>query len=120
VSSFYTELRATANDLLLEFGRAMTISDEAAGTYQPGTGIAPKAPASFACTGAMFDYDGLEFDGSAVIRGDRRIYISAESITKAPKVGMRVTVGAELWHVVNTKTIDPGGIDVLYDVQVRR
>ena len=124
--SFYTDLRSTADTLLRDKGQAMTLTQIAAGAYDPDTGTSTPTEAEHPVRGAVFDYSertiagSATADGTLIQAGDRKVLLSAQGLTVVPAPGWKLTIGAVVWQIVNVKTSDPGGVAVLYTLQVRR
>jgi hypothetical protein len=116
----YDKTAATASRLLARFGAPVTVTRETAGGYDSETGTTTD-PTSQVWTpiGVKLDYSQKEIDGTLIKAGDQRVYMSAEPGLD-PKTGDAVTLGAEVWRVVDSRTLAPAGIAVLLDVQVRR
>jgi hypothetical protein len=117
--SFYSEMAATALELLTEFGMSVTLNRVTPGAYNPATGTSAPSSAAHAGIGAKFDYDQDEIDGTKIRTGDQRVYI-APSRAVTPRTADTLTIGSELWQVVASRPLAPAGVVVLHDVQVRR
>ena len=120
MSDFYSGLAQTALRLLQEYGQPMTLTRRTAGAYNPATGAATITSTTADAQGAIFDIRGKEFDPQMVQVGDRKIIMAAVGLDFAPEPGMHVTVGADEWSVVQAGAINPGAVDVIYKLQVRK
>lgn len=65
------------------------------------------------------DYRASEIDGSIVQREDRRLLVAGESIAFVPSTDYEVIDGAVVWQVVNVQQVQPGSVEIMYDLQVR-
>lgn len=120
MSDFYADMAATAAEMLAEFGMAVTVTRTTPGARDPDTGtLAAGTTQTWVPRGVKLDYAAREIDGTLIQAGDQRVYMSAISGLK-PKAGDTVTIGAEAWRVVVSRTLAPAGVAVLLDVQVRR
>lgn len=120
--TFYADMAATAHELLAEFGLAMTLArpSSSAPAYDPTTGEAtPVSPGTYTVTGAKFDYIVSEIDGSSVLFGDQRVYLSTSGGV-LPRPGDTLTIAGSVFRVMRVSELAPGGTAVIYDVQVRR
>lgn len=116
----YAKTAATALRLLTRFGATVTVSRETAGAYDPVTGTnAAGTTQTWTPSGLRLDYSQREIDGTLIKAGDQRVYMSAVAGLD-PQTGDTVTLGADVWRVVTSRTLAPAGTAVLLDVQVRR
>ena len=51
--------------------------------------------------------------------GDQRVYLSTDGAVP-PKPGDTLTIGSDVFRVLRAGNLSPAGVDLLYDVQVRR
>lgn len=116
----YNKTAATALRILTRFGAPVTVGRETPGVYDPETGTnAAGSVQSWTPQGVKLDYAEREIDGTSIKAGDQRVYMSAAAGLD-PTAGDTVTLGAEVWRVVASRTLAPAGVAVLLDVQVRR
>lgn len=120
----YSALATVADELLIEFGRAVTIRRQTAGAYDPATGSATVTTADESGHGAIFDFGlhqaGTQFAaGSMILSGDKQLLLSPTGVTE-PKPGHLAIVGADTWNIVSVKTTAPAGTAVLYECQLRK
>ena len=115
----YAKTAATASRLLARFGAPLTVSRQTPGGYDPDTGTTTAVTTqSWVPVGVKLDYSQREIDGTLIKAGDQRIYMSVVSGLD-PQAGDVVTISAEAWRVVASRTLSPAGVNVLLDVQVR-
>lgn len=119
-ATLYASLRATALRQLGDKGRAMTLHQATAGTYDPTTGSAPVTETDYACTGAEFPYPAVLIDGTSIQAGDRKVLLAAQGLEATPDVGDSLTAGATRYRVIAAKSIAPNGTVILWQLQVRR
>ena len=114
----YADLAATAVELLADFGMSMTLTrpTDIPATYDTTTGVAtPVGPDTYTVIGIKLDYSVREI----VQAGDQRVYLSTDGAVP-PKPGDTLTIGADVFRVMRAGNLSPAGVDLLYDVQVRR
>lgn len=116
--SFYANLAATARRLLAQFGTDATLTRTTTGAYNPVTGTASQATATYSCKAARFDYAQRDVDGTMIKTGDQRIYMDVQDMVM-PQTGDTITLGDRTYVVVTARSIDPALTAVLYDVQAR-
>jgi hypothetical protein len=116
--SFYADMANTANDLLGEFGQAVTLTRQAAGAYNTATGAATVTTSVQTGIGAVFDYGTRDIDGTLVKQGDKKLLLSAIGIT-APVVDDTVTVNSVVYTITHIKTLSPAGTGVLITCNLR-
>lgn len=117
----YTELAATAVDLLRELGQPITLTREGGtGVYDPQTGtVHDAADLTYTVNGVALDYTARERDGTFIRVGDRRVYLDP-SLPVDPRPGDRLALsdGTAL-TVVTSSPLSPAGVVLLHDVQAR-
>lgn len=117
--TFYSDLAADALELLREFGQSVTLARTTPGTYDAATS-APSAGSSvtYTGTGAVFDYSQRDVDGTNIRTGDRRVLLATSGMVM-PRTGDTITIGSTALTVVIGREINPAGVPVLYEAQVR-
>ena len=79
--------------------------------------IAPPATIiTYTGVGVLTEYEQEEIDGTNIKREDKKILTID---VPEPIFGDVVTIGGTKYQVIYTQKISPGGVDVLYKVQVR-
>ena len=117
----YTRARATAERLLARFGQAGSIrrtTTTGGDAWNPGSGTTTTT--GYDCTVALLDYKDMEIDGTRVVQGDRKAYISTSGLSITPSNGDQLRVGSVDHAIVDIKQINPAGTVVVYMAQVRR
>ena len=123
----YSEIADVTDEILEEFGQAVTLIHINEGTYVPGTGWVPADPAETiqAGIGAVVDWDSNHIDGTLILIGDKRLLLSSLNTAglalTAPVLGDTVTDAAGIVYtlVAPLKTVSPAGTVVLFDVNLR-
>lgn len=124
-TAFYAEMQATAQELLEDFGAPVTLTKEAiagVGYDADGNPQAPIPAVSVSGVGARLNYTGdtkqafVEATGTVIMTGDCRLLYKGG----APEIGMVVTLSGIKWRVVAFMPIDPAGIVVMYELQLRK
>lgn len=118
--SFYTDLRATADALLIDKGAMLTFTRSAAGVYDPATGTAAVTLTDFTVTGAVFDYPDAAVNGTDILTGDKRVLVSAQNLTVVPTTGDYITIAGAKHSIIRIKRLAPAGVAVLYTLQARK
>ncbi len=120
----YSEIADVADEILEEFGQAITLTHVEPGTYVPGEGIT-NTTTTQAGTGAVVDWDARQVDGTLILIGDKRLLLSplntAGTALTAPVLGDTATDAAGVVYTLVTplKTVSPAGTAVLYDCNLR-
>lgn len=115
--TFYSDLAATAVELLAEFGIDMVLEIET-GSYQPG-GIVVSSTSTETVKGVLLDYSQTERDGTMIRQEDQRVYLSPDLKTE-PKTGHKLIIDGKKFEVVQSKPLKPTDTVLLHEVQVRR
>lgn len=120
----YTSLATVADELLAEFGQAVTITRNTPGAYDPNTGTVAITTATQSGTGAVFDFglhqSGQSFTaGSLIVAGDKQLILSPTGVSE-PRPGDLAIIGGATWNIVSVKTTAPAGTAMLYECQLRK
>jgi hypothetical protein len=119
----YAPMAELADELLTEFGQALTITTSVVGEYDPATGTTSSSVTSHEGYGVLLDY-GLHGSGSyntpgtLVQQGDKQLLLSPDLVTP-PQMDDVVTFSQVNYTIKNIKAISPAGVPVLYDCNVR-
>lgn len=57
-------------------------------------------------------------DGTRILQSDQRVYLDP-LIGVTPQVSDTLTIGSEIYSVVDSRPLNPAGVVVLHDVQIR-
>ena len=118
--SFYGDLAKTADELLAEFGRAVTIRINTPGTYDPETGTTTVSTADHIGYGCTFDYGASAIDGTMIVQGDKQLYLSPVGMPE-PGIDDLAIIDGVTWRITPpVKVIAPAGVAVLYDCNLRK
>ncbi len=115
----YNNLKNTARSLLAKFGQSMTLTKYLVGTYDATTGENSSTTSETTDIGVIMPYgDGLKASENSLIKADdQQIFIQMATV---PSVADKISVAGVVYDVVSVKAIEPAGINVLYELQVRK
>lgn len=115
----YSELAQTARELLAEYGQDVTFTRQSSAVYDNENGQVSATETTFSGKGVIFTYkNGVsQVNGSLIEKGDQELYLEGNTL---PVPGDTVTVANVSYKVVYVMAIEPAGINVLYQIQVRR
>ena len=115
----YANLKATARKLLANFGQTITFTRTSEPVYNNDTGELTSTTVTFSDMGVIFPFrDGVtNVAGSLIQAGDQEVFWQG---TTAPIPTDRLTVSGVDYNVIAVMPIEPGGTNVLYQLQVRR
>lgn len=120
----YAATAKTADRIIAKQGATASLTYAQTGAYNPTTGgVGTSAPATVDVRAVMFDYAEILINGSTIMVGDKQVYISAVGVSIDPQITgdlMFPKVGGNLYKIIKVKPLSPAGIDVLYELQVRR
>ena len=123
--AYYDRAIAVVERQLTKKGAPVTLTKEglAGGGYDADGNVqAPIAPVSVTGVGARLNYTGetkqvfVEATGTVIMTGDCRLLYKGG----APEIGMTVTLSGIKWRVVAFMPLDPAGIVVMYECQLRK
>lgn len=118
--SFYTDIRATADALLLSKGAVVTFTQAVVSAYDPATGTATPTLTDYPLTAVVFDYPDEQVNGSDIMTGDKRVLASAQNLAALPTPSDYITISGERHSIINIKRLAPAGVAVLYTIQARK
>ncbi len=120
--AFYDEMAVMALEMITEFGQPVTISKTDLGEYDPELGgEAPGATIEQIAQGILLDFTGQEFQNNSLIKqGDKKLKIAAQGLAWVPGLLDKVVAQGRCWSIVPPlKEINPAGMPILYELQVR-
>lgn len=123
---FYINKRdVTAYNMLVKKGFDITLVSQTDDVIDPNSGVitTPGTVTNTVTKGLMRFFSQDEVDDKNILSGDAQVLLSAKDLAEAgivPDTEMRVIVKDVTYFVVRNTPTTPGGIDVLYRLQVRR
>jgi len=118
--TFYAEMAAVADDLIVEFGQSVTHRVQSGTAYDPETGSSVVSYVDSIGHGCVVEFDKKLIDGTKITMGDKLLLLSPIGVTE-PKDGDLLVIAGETWNVVApVSVVAPAGIACLYEVQLRK
>lgn len=116
-----SDLRASALQLLRDFGRSLTLRQTTPGTYNPADGsTSAPPPIDYTGVGRIGDYRDSVIDGQLIRQGDRRCTIILDNSSVLPSVGDTVLIGGTpRYTVVRVQVREVSGVTVVHTLQLR-
>ena len=117
-----TDWAAAAADVadgIAEAGFAAAIVRKGAPTgpeYNP----TPGTPAEHACTVVQSSYRQHERDGTLIQAHDLKFLVSTDGLDIVPTPEDELKVGGETYQIIDVAPLAPGGVTIMYTMQVRR
>lgn len=70
----------------------------------------------------FLDYSVKEIDGTTVLQGDQHCFAVPDNVSDAvePTSKARIVRGTQVWTIVKVTPLNPGGVVIYYDIQVRQ
>ena len=116
-AELYNALKATATDLIAEFGLPVTFKRTTAGTTDPITGAQTGGSnGDFEAVGVVTTFSRNLIDGTTVREGDRLLVV--ESKTPVLMDDRPVLDGRE-WGIVGIEPAKPGTVLIVQRVHIR-
>ena len=75
------------------------------------------SPVDFTVNVILDDYNRTEVDGTTVQRSDKKVLVDAATVV--PSTADLLVVNGQVMQIVSVKTINPGGVALMYEVQAR-
>jgi len=118
-TAFFIEMRDdVAQEMIDDFGRPVTLimAGQEAGFGQYGNAVGATPDVSVSGLGCSLNYKIGEIDGSVIQMGDARLLYKGET----PEIDMTVTLEGVKWRIVALNPLNPAGILVMYNLQLRK
>lgn len=121
MAGFYEDTRATADEILREFGAAGLVTRKVpGGDYDPDTGTTtPDTEVSQQCTAVVLPINQKLVNGTTVLATDEQAYLSAVGLT-IPAATQTLTWQGVDYTIMDVKNLAPAGVSVLVEMVVRR
>lgn len=113
----YAKAAASAKRQLERFGRLVCLRRVTTGEYDPATGAAAQKIVDHEATCVFLDYAQRDIDGTRIREGDRRVLMAPDA--PRPLTGDAVVIDDQVLGVVAARVMEPAGVPVLYELQVR-
>ncbi len=111
----YSRMKNTAYRLIDRFGQSLPFTREIGETYDPATGTTTSTTENYSADVVWGDYNKDEIDDTLVKQGDARLIVAASVL-----IDDRVTYNNKEWRVVDVSPLNPGGVELYTEAQVRR
>jgi len=120
----YTAIRKNAAATIKKNGKAIKIIVPGGTAYNPVTGTdTPGADVTYSGRAVETQYTQAERDGTMVKASDRRFLVSGLQDSGAAlaqmATGQRIEVASVKLEIVNVMPLNPGDVNIIYEVQAR-
>lgn len=127
----FVSFQNLAERLIEENGRTISLvrRDQANFTdpNKPWRGSTDVDEITVVVKGVFIEYEKMDFDGSLVRRGDKRLLVAAKSVTDESSASNlkiedydEVLDGGTRWKIITAELIEPGDLRIMFDIQVRQ
>lgn len=113
----WTAVASDVTAALAEVGMAATLTRPGTGPTTPWDATAVTPGAALAVTVMRDTWTRRKVDGALILADDMFFLMDSAS---APTINDRLSIGGEEWRVVRVTPTSPGGVNVLFEVQLRR
>ncbi len=119
--SFYEGLRdGVVKSLLTQYGMGMHLLVPSEGTFDPETGgLTGVTETAVAVTGVSGKYLKAQKSGTSIHNRSQYVYLSPSGMTVVPTASHRLRVSGLEYEIVSVEVVAPGGVTVLYQLEVR-
>lgn len=115
----YSEIAGVVLELLAEFGAPAVLKVKGTSSgYDPATGTATSATTPYPCTACNTQAERSYVDGTLIGEGARVFLVAPQGIPE-PKPGMLLAWQGSDFAVTVCKPLAPGGVPVMYELQVK-
>ena len=116
--SQYSKVTSTISKAITKYGRDLILVQKLDPTTDPITRTTSYNTISIPITGIVKDFSVIFMEVGNVLQGDKNIRI-AGNIGK-PSLDDEISFNGDLYKIIDTKEMSPGGIPLFYDLHVRR
>ena len=127
----FVSFQNLAERLIEENGRTISLVRRDQGNLtdpaKPWRGSTEADEITVVVKGVFIEYEKMDFDGSLVRRGDKRLLVAAKSVTDESSASNlkiedydHVLDGGVRWKIITAELIEPGDLRIMFDIQVRQ
>lgn len=126
----YANLANTAERLIEENGRSLTLikgGEVVADVNKPYGPDTTTGDLSYTVIGVIVEFENEAFDGTLIMRGDKRALVAHNSVVDEAGAGSveiekfdRLLDGLVDWKIENVISWQPGDTRIFYDLQLRK
>lgn len=117
----YARLARTAQRLIERFGVKETLTGYTDVPNPTAPNKPPiRTPVVLQANAVFLDIDEKLIDGTLIKQGDMKVLLSCLEVTLPPQFKGTITQGADIWSIEQIKPLNPGGIRLIYTLQVRK
>lgn len=114
----WNEMVLVADEIIAEFGQLVTIKQVAQGEYDPATSLITNTTTNIVSKGVIFDYGEKDINGTTILKGDKKLYVTANGVTNIT-TNDTVIVGTQEYHITDVMQTSPAGVNLLWELKVR-
>lgn len=114
----WNELVLVAEEIVTEFGQAITVKSVTQGAYDTQTGQITSIVTEITTIGVLFDYGEKDINGTTVLKGDKKVLIKPVGLTNVT-VNDSIVINGEEYHITMVTQTNPAGTNLLWEVSIR-
>jgi hypothetical protein len=119
----YGPIQGAAKSLITKFGQVIVLTRHARSTlgFDPiESEFYPTSLLSITGSSVNVSFSSKEIDGTNILRGDVKASAVFDSPSLVPAVGDVITDGDTAYNIMSVEALSPGGVDILYTLQLRK
>jgi putative alpha-1,2-mannosidase len=117
----YNQLALTAEKLIQDNGKTLTLSQKSGGTFTPSTNsFSGETTTNNTIYGVFEQVDRNRIDGQNVKKEDKIILATTETASVTIQERDTIIDGSDNWQIVNVEEVKPADKVIYYRLQVRR
>ncbi len=113
----------TITRLLLDHGEAVTyrankpgIATDLTKPWKPSSSLSPNTD----IIAVFLDFHAKAIDGTVIQQGDQKALVAGDVLADDPVLNDEILRGGEVWRVLNIMATRDKGVNLLYELHVRR
>jgi hypothetical protein len=118
----YEGLRDGAiSPLIAQYGYQMTLMYSGPVSINENTGlVSPGVSQTWLTSGLEVSFEHKDIDGTRIKSGDKLVILAADGVLPTPNTDYKLMLGSEIWRIISSSVIQPGGVALTYELHVRK
>jgi len=117
----YSGMADVADKLITDFGQQVTLRRVTHAKDGSEPWKTTDTTTDYTVYAVMEDFTSYEIDGTVIVRGDKRFLIAAKDLAIDIQPDDIIIMSTRVqWRVINSTSLDPGGTQLIWQIQARK